>query len=62
MKITIQPTQDQSEKEPDSQQPTISIEVPGDDMNINEFFNNLIIPALKASGYNQDTINAYLDQ
>ncbi len=39
---------------------SISITIDRDDMNIMEVFEDLITPALLASGYSQETINDYL--
>jgi len=51
MKITIEPTKDQSKEKPDMKYPIVTIEVPDDDLNIDDVLEMLINPALIGYGY-----------
>jgi hypothetical protein len=58
MKITIQPTElDIITNYP---HPTVSVEIPGDDLTMDQMISDLIIPALLAYGFNMDTIKKYI--
>jgi len=60
MKITLEPTElDQS---PQNLHPRVTIETCYDDMNIEEIFENLIVPAVLGIGYQRETINKYLGE
>jgi hypothetical protein len=53
MRLTLEPT----ERSPFGQShPTITIEVPGDDRNMEEMVDDLIRPALLAFGFHPDTV------
>lgn len=54
MKITLEPTRDKG-------YPTASISINKDDLTLHDFFEELIIPALLAHGFSQQTIDDYLD-
>ena len=58
MRITIQPTElDIITNYP---HPTVSVEIPGDDLSMDQMISDLIIPALLASGFHIDTIKKYI--
>ena len=50
MKITIEPTENHGRKI-GSQNPTVELWVPGDDHNLEEVIDYLVVPALRAFGY-----------
>lgn len=60
MKITLQPSEDQTGEE--YPHATITIEIPGDDIEIVSVIDYLIRPALMAWGFHHDTINEYLPE
>ena len=51
MKITLEPTKDQSKNEPTMNYPIVTIEIPDDDLGIDDVLEMLINPALIAWGY-----------
>ena len=51
MKITIEPTQDQSLQKPNMKYPIVTMEIPDDDLNLPDVLEMLIEPALRAFGY-----------
>lgn len=53
MKITIEPTEDNSYL-------TCSISIKGDDHNLPDVFEKLVIPSLLGFGFTQDSIDKYL--
>ncbi len=57
MKLTIEPTQQQEHLPVNEQHRRITIEVATDDLDINDIIDNLIIPALKAMEYFEDSIS-----
>ena len=58
MKITIQPTElDIITNYP---HPTVSVEITGDELSMDQMISDLIIPALLASGFHIDTIKKYI--
>jgi hypothetical protein len=60
MKITIKPTEKQIFS-PLCTHPTVTVEMPQDDLTIEEMIDNLIIPALLGMGFQQETIDAYFN-
>jgi hypothetical protein len=59
MRLTLEPT----ENSPIWQtRPTITIEVPGDDHNIEEMMDNLIRPLLLAFGFHPDTVYKHFEE
>lgn len=51
MKITIEPTMDQSKQKPNMKHPIVSICVPDDDLTLPDVLEILVEPALRAFGY-----------
>lgn len=62
MRITIEPTEDQTGRSLGATHIRVSIEHPSDDLPIHELFENIIAPALLAWGFGEKTINEYLNQ
>jgi len=60
MKITFEPSERDLPK--DMQHPCVSVEIPFDDVNMQEMIDELIIPALLALGYQKETIDQYFNQ
>jgi hypothetical protein len=61
MKITIEPTeQSDPAAPPNCLAPVVTISLPSDDLTVEDVMENLVIPALLASGYQKATIDAYL--
>jgi len=58
MKITLEPTD--LDQAPHNLHPIVSVATSYDDMTIEEMFEGLIIPALQAIGFQQETIDKYL--
>lgn len=62
MKITIEPTQDQSKVyDADCLYSVVSIDCPSDDLHIDDAF-DLVVKSLKAWGYHDETIASCLDE
>jgi len=61
MKITLEPHNDCKLVRNTSPYSTISVSVPADDLSITEFFEELIIPALLAWGFERSTIDEWLN-
>lgn len=51
MKITLTPTKKQTKKSIECYYPTVSVEVPSDNMTYSEILEFLVLPALKSQGY-----------
>jgi len=51
MKITIEPTMDQSKEDPNSKYPVVSISFPDDDLELPDVLDMLVEPVLRAYGY-----------
>ena len=51
MKITIEPTKDQSNKKPNMKYPVVTISVQDDDLELPDVLEMLVEPALRAFGY-----------
>ena len=51
MKITIEPTNDQSNEKPNMKYPVVTILVPDDDLTLPDVLEILVEPALRAFGY-----------
>jgi hypothetical protein len=60
MKITLQPTE-QPRQNPESTNPTVSIDLPFDDMDITQVIEELIRPALLGWGFLEETVDAHLN-
>ncbi len=65
MKITIEPTTEMTQKllrqyGPSCVHPTITIDMPTDHLTLEEMLDGLIIPALKAVGYHQNSITQHI--
>lgn len=60
MKITIRPT-DKQLASPFCTHPTVTVEIPQDDLTMGEVIDNLIIPALLGMGFQQETIEEYFN-
>jgi hypothetical protein len=59
MKLTLSPSADQSgENHP---HPFVSIEIPGDDLNLTQVFDSLVIPALVAFGFDWNVVQDWMD-
>jgi len=59
MKLTLSPSSDQSsERYP---YPSVAVEIPRDDANLDQIFDSLIIPALVAFGFNPKVIDDWMD-
>jgi len=66
MKITIEPTTENTAKllrqnGPNCVHPVVAVEMPTDHLTIEEILDNLIIPALKAIGYHQNSIAQHIE-
>lgn len=62
MKLTIEPTeQGVNSFGVDATQQKVTVEIPADDLTIEEMFENLIIPALLGMEFHRDSITDYLD-
>lgn len=59
MKITIQPTEQESIR---SNYPEVSITIPNDDMLLAEVIETIIVPALVAWGFKAGEIKLYLGE
>jgi hypothetical protein len=57
MKLTIEPSQQHNHLPVNEQPRRITIEVSTDDLNIDDLIDNLIIPALKAMEYHDNSIS-----
>jgi hypothetical protein len=57
MKLTIEPTNQHNHLPVNEQPRRISIEIETDDLNIDDLIDNLIIPALKAMEYHENSIS-----
>jgi len=51
MKITIEPTKDQSDEKPNMKYPVVTISVPDDDLTLPDVLEMLVEPALRAFGF-----------
>jgi len=51
MKITIEPTSDQSAEKPDMKYPTVVLSLPDDGLDLHDVLEMLVTPALIAFGY-----------
>jgi len=51
MKITIEPTTDQSKEDPNMKYPFVSISFPDDDLELHDVLEMLVEPALRAYGF-----------
>lgn len=60
MKITIRPT-DKQLGSVLCTHPTVTVEIPHDDLTMEEMIENLIIPALLGMGFQAETIDAYFN-
>jgi len=60
MKITIKPT-DKQLGSPFCTHPTVTVEIPQDDLTMEQVIENLIIPALLGMGFQQETIETYFN-
>lgn len=60
MKITLEPHNDSELVRNTSPYSTVSVSVPADDLTITEFFEELIIPALLATGFERSTIDEWI--
>ena len=66
MKITLEPTNNyqpqpySKSSSVDTIFPVVTVEIPEDHMTISEVFDCVIIPALKAYGFDASTIDSYL--
>ena len=58
MRITLEPT-DSPIVSPCCTHPKVSVELPQNDLTMEEVIGNLIIPALLSMGFQKDTIDAY---
>lgn len=62
MRIIVEPTEKENrEANPNSMFPSVEVSVPTDSLDIHDFFECLIKPALLASGYSNKTIEDYLN-
>lgn len=59
MKLTFSPSADQSGE--DHPHPFVSVEIPGDDLNLAQIFDSLVIPALAAFGYDRKVVEDWMD-
>lgn len=59
MKLTLSPSADQSGEE--HPHPFVYIEIPGDDLNLTQVFDSLVIPALVAFGFDRKVIEDWMD-
>lgn len=60
MKITIEPTNQTDDTPVDQRNPTVSIWMPSDDMNIDDVVEHMIQPLLIAWGYQPSTVQERL--
>jgi hypothetical protein len=56
MKITIEPTKNQSNEKPNMKHPVVTILVPDDDLTLPDVLEMLVEPALRAFGYGYASI------
>jgi hypothetical protein len=61
MKITIEPTDDQSGRSADTMHSTVSISINSDDLDIGETMGQ-VVKALQAWGFHNESIAGYLDE
>jgi len=61
MKITIEPTEDQSGKSADTMHSKVSISITSDDLDIGETMGQ-VVKALQAWGFHNESIAGYLDE
>ena len=58
MKITIEPSADQSDQ--DHPYPKVTVEIPCDAVNVDDMMRIIVRPALIAAGYSPGDIDAYI--
>jgi len=61
MKITIEPTEDQSGQSADTMNSTVSVSIASDDLDIGETMGQ-VVKALQAWGFHNESIAGYLDE
>ena len=61
MKITIEPTEDQSGRSADTMHSKVSISITSDDLDIGETMEQ-VVKALQAWGFHNESIAKYLDE
>ena len=61
MKITIEPTEDQSGRSADTMHSEVSVSIASDDLDIGETMEQ-VVKALQAWGFHNDSIAKYLDE
>ena len=61
MKITIEPTEDQSGRSADTMHSKVSISITSDDLDIGETMEQ-VVKALQAWGFHNESIAGYLDE
>jgi hypothetical protein len=61
MKITIEPTEDQSGNSADTMHSTVSVSIASDDLDIGETMEQ-VVKALQAWGFHNESIAGYLDE
>ena len=61
MKLILEPTTDQSARTTEATHPRVEIEIPDDDMTINQYVDCLIRPALLAKGFAEQVVTEVFD-
>lgn len=61
MKLILEPTTDQSTRGVEATHPRVEIEIPDDDMTINQYVDCLIRPALMAKGFSEQIVTELFD-
>lgn len=59
MIIELKPSNTQSDRTPEASHTTVRIEVPHDDLNLEQVVETLIVPALLASGFHPKSIDSF---
>jgi len=61
MKLTSEPTESQAGKKPECMQPTVTVSIPDDNLDIHEFA-ELVRKLLLGCGYHQDNVRQVLGE
>lgn len=61
MKLILEPTTDQSARTTEATHPRVEIDIPDDDMTINQYIDCLFRPALLAKGFTEQVVTEVFD-